>query len=234
MQLDASTVADRLRDYTPSNYVYLYSLMKGVALATAAYVSLTLLDDKATLLPRLVLWFGSIAAVLITHTTAARGIVLASHRYNVFDIIFPLAIGVVETMMFAILQPSEKSPLIWHHWTFLFAIHAVLAVGITQNRLRLTVLNDFHESLRPLVTDFRSWLYQDRKGAAICAAAFFGLWLLTAVWQEPRILLGSRLDIVVGLLAVVVGVAVIFQADQQRGRIANFVVNLTNATEGAN
>lgn len=140
MQLNVSTVADRLRDYTASNYTYLYSLTKGVALATAAFVFLTLLDDPSTELPRLVLWLASIGAVLITHMTAARGILLTSYRYNALDTIFPLAIGVVETMLFAILQPTAKHPLIWHHWSLLFAIHAFFAVGIVQNRLQLTLL----------------------------------------------------------------------------------------------
>lgn len=232
MQLDASMVAERLRDYTPSNYLYLYGLMKGVALATAAFVCLTFLDDRTTLFPRLVLWFASIGVVLITHTTAARGVLLASHRYNVLDTIFPLAMGVVETMLFAILQPSEKNPLIWHHWALLFTIHAMLAVGIIQNRLRLTVFEDFHESLHPLAADLRSWLYKDRTGGASCEAAFFGLWLLTAVWQGPRELFGSWVDIVIGFLALLVGIGVVFQADKQRGHIADFVANLTNTIQG--
>lgn len=75
--------------------------------------------------------------------------------------------------------------------------------------------------------DFRSWLYRDRNGALSCAVLFSGLWLISTACETLRVLFGSRVDVALGLIALLVGVAVSIQAEKQRGQITVFVINLT-------
>jgi len=66
LPITSEVVAERLRSYPHDNYLYLGSIIKGVALSFAAGALLKMLPDCALWWPRLLIWITSLAAILVT------------------------------------------------------------------------------------------------------------------------------------------------------------------------
>ncbi|HEY0467418.1 MAG TPA: hypothetical protein VGC79_24630 [Polyangiaceae bacterium] len=230
MYLDQATIEDRLKSFTPDNYLYVYGIMKGIALGVGAIIVLPFLDDLPTLLPRLSLWLASIAVLMVSHTTAARGILLTSFRYSWLDTLLPLAIGIVECLLFTILQPSKESPDLWQHWYFLMAAHMFLVVLLVLNRLTQTREEDFDPVLHPLVNRYRSWMKWDILGAGvlgICTVAIGIAINVILLPQWPRVVWWQ---FIVGTLLVFVMAFVVAKAESERREIIEFIRALAVAT----
>ena len=185
--LTSKDVKDRLHNYPRENYVYIGTIMKGVALYFASLVILDVLraniwQDWLKLLP----WLTSLAAILVSYMTTSRGVVLTSARANIFDSVVPLLMGIAEFLLFSVLQTSAQYPNFWLNWFGFLSVHALLAVLLVQNRIKKTVPDDFEEDLEPVRREFIGWLRKDLKGASgVCSAAFV-LWLIVrARYRTP-------------------------------------------------
>ena len=110
-RLPADVLQNRLREYVATHYLMLTSITKGVVVNAAAYTLLAIVRDPANVVPRLALWLASLAGALFSYVTWARGMVMTNEKYNLGDAIRPLAMGIVEILLFAILAPDNSSPL---------------------------------------------------------------------------------------------------------------------------
>lgn len=185
MKLDRMVVSDRVQGFALDHYLFVFGIMKGIALGIAALALLPILDSP-NLWPQLSFWIASFSLVLVSHVTTSRGILLASYNYNLVDLVVSLAIGIIECLLFAILQSSQQHPDMWHYWWVLVAVHGVLAALMVRNRLAITSLDEFDDEMRSLATEYRTWLRRDLIGAAVAGfiASMFAVAMLS--WILPN------------------------------------------------
>jgi hypothetical protein len=79
-----------------------------------------------------------LGVLLISHATAARGNLLTTHRYNVWDMIAPLGLGTTECLLFAVLRPLRLNPYTYGYWLLFLSIHSAFAVILIKTRLAHT------------------------------------------------------------------------------------------------
>jgi hypothetical protein len=210
------------------NYLQISGYNKGVALAAAAVVGLAILSDRDKW-PRATFWLASLMAITISYMTYGTGVLLNNDRSNVLDSIFPLAMGLVEFTLFAILLSDEtKTPHLWRNWFLVIFAHAGLAVLLVANRISQTFVNeDFEPALRPLANLYVGWLRADQLGATLVALISLGCWALMtfAVW--PR--WPHRAVLIQSVLAFLLACGMlvpILQADKHRQEMDQFISSL--------
>jgi hypothetical protein len=157
--------------------------MKSVALAASSLVLLGLMADFSANWPRLLPWLGSLLLVLLTHITWGRGALLTNSRANFLDSAFPLLMGTVEFLLFAILVPPNLLPQetiqeAWRWWFFVVAGHTGIAILLTSNRIKQTFPRvDYDSDLWDLADHYLRWTRGDRRGATLATlvAVTFGV-----------------------------------------------------------
>lgn len=226
LRLDKETLAGRLRDFAPDSYVYIYGIMKGIAIGVGAVVVLTFpLDLRSA--SHFALWIAAFSAVLVTHTTAARGILLARYRYNLLDTVVPLIIGTLECLLFAVLQWDEIDPDRWRCWYLLIALHALGAFTLLTNRLALTKTGDVDNDLHELIACCRRWFRVDKWCALAFSLVFVAVWYFEIPEKSATIVPRCWVDVAFAAIVVLVHTGVAIKADSQRQRIVHFVAELT-------
>jgi hypothetical protein len=188
LPLDWQTVADRLKDFPRDNYTFIGSVMKGTSLFLGSYVLLEFHTDWKKYRARLLPWCVALLAILVTYTTWGRGVLLTNSHANLCDNVFPLAMGIIEVLMFGILNVKEQaSPDSWLDWPFLLGVHAIFAVALISNRLFcVDPIADFDAGLRPLAHDLVGWVRADAFGASGLAILAFAAWTLLRVMRKRQ------------------------------------------------
>src|SRR5882672_1420407 len=110
-------VAERLRNYTLNNYLYLGSIVKGIALYFATLALMQIFTEADW--KRAPLWVAPFAAILVSYMTWGRGVLVTNSRSNIADAVFPLLMGIVEFFLFGVLLSNKDHPHFWLNW-FLF------------------------------------------------------------------------------------------------------------------
>ncbi len=226
MMLNVRTVADRVQSFTRDQYIFSYGIMKNIALATAGVVLLTLSEEPETFIPRLAFWLASVGAILVTHSTAARGMLLAGYRYTLLDSLLPLTHGLIEFLLFAVLAPLKHRTGLWQYWLLLFGLHGICAMILVLNRLACTTVQDCEAILSPLVEDLLRWLKRDWKGAGACGVAYVAAWTLMHFWIVPVFPWWAKGETVLGMHGMVVMILVWIRAEKERSYIAKVILAL--------
>jgi hypothetical protein len=227
--LTVKNIEARLRDYPRDNYLFMASVLKGVALGVAAYALAEILADYRVEWPLIACWFTSLTAILVSYVTWGRGVLLTNSKANIGDSVFPLLMGIVEFLLFGVLLKVKEHPQIWLNWFAILGIHSLGAVFLVHNRLSLTdPLRDFEGSLKSLAEDYMKWMRSDRKGACLAASAAFVVWYLVR-WVffptlQPRCFGIVQSTLAFGFLGILWMVA--WRADKQRQELDERVTAL--------
>jgi hypothetical protein len=172
-----------VRDHTKEAYLLTYNVMKGVALANAAYTLSHMITDGVHW-SAYILWCASLSALLVSHSTTMTGILLSTSRRNPLDSILPFALSVAEFLLFSTLfTPGPKfgdvSP-VWRVWYTTYGAWSLTACFLILNRVLQTKISDVDPQDRPLLelmSSFRKTLW-----ANFCAAGVLGgVWLVVGV-----------------------------------------------------
>jgi hypothetical protein len=222
MEITKKIVSRRIADYTKDNYLYIYGLIKGVALATAAFVLLTFLKEPVTILPRLVLWLAILGTLLISLIATARGVILTGSNSNLLDTFTPIGGGFFEFLLFAFLQPINNFPQLWIFWYVVWGLHAFTASIMVSNRISLTKLEDYEKGLHPLIMKYINWLKQDFRGSLTSGFVSIIVWVIVCL---VGIHLGHFIVYVTGSLIIVMSIIVTLEVEKQRKAIYNFINN---------
>jgi hypothetical protein len=222
-------IRDRLLAFPRDNYLYMGSIVKGVAMALAATVLLQICANFWTEWKRLFPWFASITAIMVSYITWGRGVLVTNSRMNLWDNIFPLTMGIGEFLLFGILLKDDKIPSdFWVNWFLFSAFHTAGAVGLTHNRLKNSIVpKDFaaDKDMQALGAEMESWIRQDRRGAfgitLGCLIAWaFVRWIAWPLWGlELALLIQAMLTIPLSAILW----KVICDANKQRHRIDEVV-----------
>lgn len=221
-----STVAERTENYCRDNYLFLGSVIKGVALAAATVAGLKLFAHPVENWPQIVLFFSSLLAIIVSYVTWSRGVLLTNARANLLDTLLPLWMGIMEFGLFGILMPDPENSTAWRWWFFIFFLHTLGAVGLVANRLRNTkVEEDFHPDLWPLAKEYLKWMRANLKGASFGCVLSLGLWLLIEwiPWANETVM---RHDVCYSIAAALSGLGLlkpILDAEKERRQIVEFV-----------
>jgi hypothetical protein len=221
-------IIDRVRDYPHDHYLFMGSILKGVALSVATIALLQIVQNFRSNWTRLFPWAASIAAILVSYITWGRGILVANARGNVGDSIFPLLMGVVEFLLFAVLLNDPNHPIFWLNWFAILAVHALMAVGLVINRIHNSQpVGDFERDVQDLGEKMDKWLHEDRLGASLVGLGAVIAWCGVRWLALPFLGVAWATWIQAGLCVVALGVLlkVIIVADQQRQEIDHFVSN---------
>lgn len=221
--LNRRDVEERLQAFAPDQYKYIYGIMKNVALGFGAYTLVTFLGEPQTFVPRISFWAASVATIMVSHVTAARGILLTSFRYSWADTVFPLALGIIECILFLVLQPNKDYPHLWYCWYLAIALHMLVVVGLVWNRIAQTVEDDFEPDLRPLVQRYVTWLRADLTGAAILCGITVIAGLILVLVVLPRWPGAEFWQFIPGVILLVAMVVVIAKAESERRELITFL-----------
>jgi hypothetical protein len=229
-QINASDVIERLHDLPKENYLFLGNVVKGVALSIATLVLLQIASDLRQEWPRLLPCLASMAALLVTHLTWSRGVVLTNSEMNILDSIFPLAAGIVEFMLFGVLLDNKEHPRFWFNWPACVGLHALFGGAIAWNRHRVVALDrDFSPELKALGKLYTEMIARNRIGASLAggfAFLFWGVqrWYL-CVEPNPALNCGITVSIFAAVYMVVY-VKIILTANADRRKIDAYVSRL--------
>lgn len=226
VQLEREDVIERLQRYPAENYLYIGSIIKGVALTFAMLVAVNILAAPRTFWPLLAPLIASLCAIVVSYMTWGRGVLLTNARSNLNDHIAPLTMGLLESALFGVLLPNQYNEYLWQYWFLVLGCHSLFAVILVRNRIKnVFVVEDFERSLRPLVHEYLSWLRKDQAGAFAIFVVSVGVWLIEAcsIWKHPPT---KRTEVIHSLLAGIVIIPLIMairDADRQRHRIDKLV-----------
>jgi hypothetical protein len=115
--LTVDEVLARLKDRSPSHYLDLYNVMKGVTLAAGGLALLEItLQHWST--GRLAIWVLALAGAILTYYGATAGSALLNARPGFGDIAFPMALSLSELMLIyrpgtAVDSHAEWMPTDW-------------------------------------------------------------------------------------------------------------------------
>ncbi len=230
--LTRDDVITRLRDYPRENFVFIGSVFKGIALTVAGLVLLQILTNLRLEWIRLTPWIASMVAVFVTHITWNRGIILTNARSNILDMVFPMAVGVAEFFLFAILLQDKDHPTLWLNWLLCSGIHTAFGGAVASNRLHVTIAErDFDKEIRALGLRYLHWIRQDRFEALAIVGLELIAWALIrfAVLRRGH---EHRAGIIQFAICVVLTaglISVIVRSNQEREEIDEYVSSpLTN------
>jgi hypothetical protein len=217
-------IRDRLKAFPRDNYLYIGSIVKGVALALAATVLLQICADFWHEWKRLPPWFASIAAIMVSYTTWGRGVLVTNSRTNLWDSVFPLVMGIAEFLLFGILLLDPAHSWFWSNWFLFMALHTAGAVGLTHNRLlNSKVPQDFtpDKDMQDLGLAMESWIRQDRFGASMITVGCLIAWACVRWITVPFLGLPMALSIqaVLAIPLSAILCKVIYEANKQRQHI---------------
>jgi|GEM_PF-3470714 len=232
----------RLHDYPKDNYLFIGSVIKGVAVGFAGLVLLQIVSSPLSEWIKLGPWIASVVVILVSYMTWGRGVILTNARANVWDTVFPLSMGIVEIFLFAMLLDNKDHPDVQSQlvidWLAVVGIHTLLAVGLVLNRLRLTdVDKDFTSNLKSLATQYRHWMWGDVIGAsvvalvAVCSCLYehwriykqcpSSFWVLQGISTLPKSFWKVHSLTALGFAGVLWGV--VLKANKERNAIDKYV-----------
>ena len=185
-RLDRITLCERIRDHTKEAYLLIYNVMKGIALANAAY-TLACMLTKRPYWPAYILWGASMSALLVSHLTTMTGILLSTSRRNPFDTVLPFALSITEFLLFSTLQPEVRNHIVivtWRSWYLAYGAWSLTACLLILNRVLQTKVSDVDPADRPLselMCSFKKKLWENLCVAGVLALLSLGFGLLLGI-----------------------------------------------------
>ena len=201
--LTREDVIERLHTCPIDSYALIANVAKGIALGVGSLVLLQILAQLQTEWVRLIPWWASLSVVLLSYVKWTRGTILTNSRSNILDSLFPLSMGIVEFLLFAILGvQKDLNSSLWLNWGAVLGLHGLTGAALVSNRIRLTKLGeDFDAEIRALGEQYLSWLRADRLQAFAVGVFALSTWAFGRLWLTPThdVWLQSSLAVVVGL-----------------------------------
>jgi hypothetical protein len=192
-QLTAEEVLARLKDRSPSHYLDLYNVMKGVTLAAAGLALLEITVQHWST-GRLALWLVAFAGAVLTYYGATAGSALLNNRPGFRDIAFPMALSLCELML--IYRPGigidfhgEWMPT---DWFALLAAWSLLCGLVIATVARAVRASSYADTMNGSVRDpYLARLTRDRRWATGSGCVTL---LLFIGWEQGVLPAGRRLS----------------------------------------
>lgn len=214
--LTADEVLARLKDRSPSHYLDLYNVMKGVTLAAGglALLEITLQHWSAG---RLAIWIVAFAGAILTYYGATAGSALLNARPGFRDIAFPMALSLCELML--IYRPGigvdAHGEWIPTDWFALLAAWCLLCSLVIATVGRAIRSSKYSSTLDEKVKQpYLDRLNSDRLAAflsGVFTLALFAAWELDILHAEHAYKAGAAL-----IVFVVIAYAVYSQGETSR------------------
>ena len=176
-QTGLDDVQHRLDKFMTNHYLDLHVAVLSVTLGVAGLVAASLLTNHELGAYRPVfgmLWMSSLLATLAAYSgTVSGAIALPSRVPSMLDLIPPVLMSVIESLLFAVLAPqltgAHPARKVVAAWFLCLAIFCVLAVCAIFRARHLYQLRNFTDELKPAVAIYRKFLAQDIVGASTTA-----------------------------------------------------------------
>jgi hypothetical protein len=178
-QTSLDDVQRRLDKYITNHYLDLHVAVLSVTLGVAGLVAAGLLTNHELGAYRPVfgmLWIASLLGTLAVYSGTVTGaIALPSRVPSMLDLIPPVLMSVVESLLFAVLAPqltgTHPARKVVAAWFLCLAIFCVLAVFAIFRARHHYQTRNFTEDLKPSVASYRKILAVDIVGASATAVA---------------------------------------------------------------
>lgn len=181
--LDAAAVRRRLASVSYDSYLMLYSLMKSVSVAAAAFaVAKFAAAGEPGWWPEITFWTASFSGLVLTYHAALVGSVIHELRLSIWDSALPLLLCAVETLLFFVLTDEAASSQLPTAWYPTFACWAGLATTIIW-RVRTEIDKQAQTAAGQLKEASEAYVKRltvDRRVAGLLASAAALLWLMKA------------------------------------------------------
>jgi hypothetical protein len=220
-QLDRGDLQERLKEHASLNYVTIYSVMKGITLATGAFTLAVLFGEENLSLSRLCLLIVSFATMVLTYDATHVATLVMNWVPDWRDIVYPFAVAVTEFLLFFILQ-NENVTLFWHP---VFGVFALSCSLLLSNVLSKIEESQYAPDLVGLVDDYRQSLRRDRRMSCLHGIAWIGLSLL--IYFIPLL---QTYHGVLALPAIVVIIVAIRGQERDRKWISRLIKTTSNVT----
>jgi len=125
-QLDADTLAARIRDHGRETQLFLNSVLVSVAVANAAYVFALLLGSGITPMLWLPFMLASFGFVLVTFSGTSNTSLMVVSLPDWRDGVLPLLQAMTVFLMFSMLMPAHSTMPLLSDWYAVVAAHAFI------------------------------------------------------------------------------------------------------------
>lgn len=173
-QLTVSEIKDRIGKHTSIHYLTIYTVMKGVTLANAAYTLNIIFNAGLVKWQLIPFWLASFTAVILTYDATMVGLLIMAWLPRWQDIIFPFILVVIEFLLFSVLQ----SDLTLKYWPLMVAIFCANASAVLWNVVTQVRVEHYEARLSKLVQEFIRWMKRDRRNSLALAIFWLTIFLI--------------------------------------------------------
>ena len=187
----------RSREFARVHYMTLVSVMKGVALYSAATTMWAFLSDGLRWLS-LMSWIASFLGMILTYEANMYGTLLMVWRPTWVDIVPAFALGVAEYLLFLIARESTS----W--WFCLFGIWAFLGGSLAYHaRVRLES-QLYAEEIQGVLKNYLNHQRSDNKSALLTSSVFIIAALCLNLFVIPIFFQYVLAAIAIGIMGYVI------------------------------
>jgi len=235
LPLTEQMLRERLKDHVYLMYLNFSFFIKGavVVVGGAAIYFILSTSGNDFKLQQVALWITSFSFSLVTIATWSRGSAFTNARANPWDIVLPIALGMCEGLLFAVLAPSKDAPQVWVFWYLVYGLFATCAAGLVLNRLNQAHPLNYAADLRAKVKDYRKWLFEDIEGACGTAVLGFTAFIFCQCFpflQEPS---AWPYHVAVGFFLTAVAIKLIKQSSSQYEELTELEIKKDRPENGA-
>ena len=222
-ELDAATLASRIRDHGRETQLVLSSVLVSVAVANAAYVFALLLGSGITPTLWLPFMLASFGFVLVTFSGTSNTSLMVVSLPDWRDGVLPLLQAMTVFLMFSMLMPTHSTLPLLTDWYAVVAAHAIIG-GFWIRSLAARINGTQYE---PAIRDAVQAHLASMRRSAVAAISSSGFWI--AVWlsirwwvltEYPTLL---RFQGILGLLALAISIGVLTLIERDRRIFAALV-----------
>jgi hypothetical protein len=232
--VDKQELRTRAKTYSKENYMFIYSVMKGLAVGSAAFTLNTIIQGLANgherFLFRLPFWVTSFAAMIMTYYAATIGALIWGFLPTLKDIILPFILGAVEFLLFSILGGVSPDDALWHHWYLVFAIFAFVCHLILRNLYSKLKESRYSDDLPKVIEDYMKLMKGDLRDSKTSAILSVIIWAILIFWLIPNYSSWRKWHWLISLAPLGMMIFAIHKQERARLLIANRLEDASDQT----
>ncbi len=222
-ELDADTLAGRIRDHGRETQLFLSSVLVSVAVANAAYVFALLLGSGITPILWLPFMLASFGFVLITFSGTSHTSLLVVSLPDWRDGVLPLLQAMAVFLMFSTLIPAHATMPLLIDWYAVVAAHAI--IGGFWIRSLVAKINDtrYEPALRDAVEGHLQSMRRSAIATVLSGGSWLVVWLTIRLWVVPEHPVFLRFQGILGMVALMISIVVLAIIERDRRSFAALV-----------
>jgi hypothetical protein len=185
----------RLKTHGKENYLFIYSVMKGVVVGIAVLTLINLFrttdDGHGVFLSKLSLWAASFAAIIMTYYATTVGTLIWVFYPTWKDVILPFVLVIAESLLFLVLSKLDSAvpdptDTFWCNWNLTFAGFALICHLMLWNIYQKVQSSSYKEELEHLINKYRGRVKSDVRSSGVSIIVWYVVWAVWHSWLKNK------------------------------------------------